>query len=60
MNRNEKKREMLHSKLNKIEKWCLYCFTIFCYSKVNDIKGPAALASQIYNFVASNSVILHE
>ena len=44
----KKKREMLHSKLNKIEKWCLYCFTIFCYSKVNDIKGPAVLASQIY------------
>ena len=25
---------MLHSKLNKIEKWYLYCFMIFCYSKV--------------------------
>ena len=29
---------MLHSELNKIEKLCLYCFMIFCYSKVNDIK----------------------
>ena len=50
---------MLHSKLNKIEKWCLYCFMIFCDSKVN---GPAVVGftdSQMYNFVASNSVILH-
>ena len=48
-----KKREMLHSKLNKIEKWCLYCFMIFCDSKVNDIKGPALLASQINRFIIS-------
>ena len=46
-----KKRETLYSKLNKIEKWCLYCFIIFSYLKVD---------SEIYNFVASNSVILHE
>ena len=48
-----KKRETLHSKLNKIEKWCLYCFMTFCYSKVNDIKGPALLASQIHRFIIS-------
>ena len=48
-----KKREMLHSKLNKIEKWCLYCFMIFCDSKVNDIKGSALLASQINRFIIS-------
>ena len=28
-------------------------FHIFCYSKVNDIKGPAALASQIDRFIFS-------
>ena len=39
---------MLQSKLNEIEKWCLDCFMIFCYLKVNDIKGPAVLASQIH------------
>ena len=44
---------MLYSKLNKIEKWCLYCFMTFCYLKVNDIKGPAVLASQIHRFVIS-------
>ena len=49
---------MLHSKLNKIEKWCLYCFMIFCYSKVNEIKGPAVLASQIHRFVISLLQIL--
>ena len=43
-----KKREMLHSKWNEIEKWCLYCFMIFCYSKVKEIKGPAVLVSQIH------------
>ena len=48
-----KKREMLHSKLNKIEKWCLYCFMIFCDSKVNDIKESALLASQINRFIIS-------
>ena len=53
-----KKREMLHSKLNKIEKWCLYCFMIFCYSKVNEIKSPAVLASQIHRFVISVLQIL--
>ena len=42
------KRDMLHSKLNEIEKWCLDCFMIFCHLKVNDIKGPAVLASQIH------------
>ena len=48
-----KKLEMLHSKLNKTEKWCLYCFMImiFCYSKVNDIKGTAVLTSQIPKFI---------
>ena len=46
-----KKREMFYSNLNKIEKWCLYCFMTFCYSKVNDIKGPAVLDSQIYRFI---------
>ena len=46
-----KKREMRRSKLNKTEKWCLYCFIIFCYSKVNDIKGTAVLASQIHKFM---------
>ena len=55
---------MLRSKLNKIKKWCLYCFMIFYYSKVNDIKKPAVSVgftdSQIYNFAVSNSVILHE
>ena len=49
---------MLHSKLNKIEKWCLYCFMICCYSKVNEIKGPAVLASQIHRFVISLLQIL--
>ena len=44
---------MLHSKLNKIEKWCFDFFMSFCYSKVNDIKGPAVLASQIHRFVIS-------
>ena len=48
-----KKREMLHSKLNRIEEWCLYCFIIFCYSKVNDIKVATALASQIHRFIIS-------
>ena len=48
-----KKGEMPHSKLTKIEKWCLYCFMIFCYSKVYDIKGPAVLASQIHRSVIS-------
>ena len=48
-----KKGEMLHSKLNRIEEWCLYCFIIFCYSKVNDIKVPAVLASQIHRFIIS-------
>ena len=48
-----KKREMLHSKLNKIENWCLYCFMIFCDAKVNDIKGSALLASQINRFIIS-------
>ena len=48
-----KKREMLHSKLNKIEKWCLNCFTIFCNAKVNDIRGPAVLASQLRRFIIS-------
>ena len=52
------KREMLHSKLNKIEKWCLYCFMIFCYSKVNGIKGPALLASQFHRFIISLVQIL--
>ena len=42
------KREKLLSKLNKIEKWCLYCFMIFCYLKVNGIKGLAVLASQVH------------
>ena len=64
VNRKWKKREMLRSKLNKIKKWCLYCFMIFYYSKVNDIKKPTVSVgftdSQIYNFAASNSVILHE
>ena len=54
----KKTRGMLHSKLNKIEKWCLYCFTIFCYSKVNDIKGSAVLASQIHRFIISLLQIL--
>ena len=45
------KREMLLSKLNKIEKWCLYCFVILCYSKVNGIKGPAVLASQVHRII---------
>ena len=53
-----KKQETLHSKLNKIENWCLYCFIIFCYSKVNDIKGSAVLASQIYKFIISLLQIL--
>ena len=44
---------MLHSKLNKIEKWCLYYFMMFRYSKVNDIKRPAVLASQIHRFIIS-------
>ena len=48
-----KKREMLHSKLNKIEKWCLNCFTIFCNAKVNDIREPAVLASQLRRFIIS-------
>ena len=48
-----KKWEMLCSKLNKIEKLWLYCFMIFCYSKVNGIKGPAVLASQIHRFIVS-------
>ena len=52
---NEK---MLHSKLNKIEKWCLYCFMVFCCSKVHEIKGPAVLASQIHRFVISLLQIL--
>ena len=51
---------MRNASLNKIEKWCRYCFMIFYYSKVNDIKGPAVLASQIYIFLASNYVILRE
>ena len=56
-----KKQEMLHSKLNKIEKWCLYYFMIFCYSKVNDIKASAVLASQIHRFIFSLlQTILHE
>ena len=46
-----KEREMLHPKLNKIEKWCLYCFMIFCYSKLNDLKGSAVLALQIHRFI---------
>ena len=49
---------MLHSKLNKIEEWSLYCFMIFCYWKVNDIKGPAVLASQIHRFIISLLQIL--
>ena len=49
---------MLHSKLNKIEKWCFYCFMVFCCSKVNEIKGPAMLASQIHRFVISLLQIL--
>ena len=53
-----KKREMLHYKLKKSEKWCIYCFMIFCYSKVNDIKGPAVLASQIQRFIISLLEIL--
>ena len=53
-----KKQEMLHSKLNKIEKWCLYCFMIFFYSKVDDIKGPGVLASQIHRFIISLLEIL--
>ena len=52
------KQEMLHSKLNKIEKWCLYRFMIFCYSKVNDIKGSAVLASRIHKFIISLLQIL--
>ena len=51
-----KKLEMLHPKLNKIEKWCLYCFMIFFHSKVT----VGFTESQIYNFVASNYVILPE
>ena len=53
-----KKQEMLHSKLNKIEKWCLYCFMIFFYLKVGDIKGPGVLASQIHRFIISLLQIL--
>ena len=53
-----KKREILHSKLNKIVKWYLYCFMIFCYSKVNDIKGPAVQTSQIHRFTISLLQIL--
>ena len=53
-----KKREMFHSKLDRIEEWCLYCFMIFCYSKVNDIKVPAVLASQIHRFIISLSQIM--
>ena len=49
---------MLHSKLNKIEEWSLYCFMIFRYWKVNDIKGPAVLASQIHRFIISLLQIL--
>ena len=49
---------MLHSKLNKIEKWCLYCFMIFCYSKVIDIKGAAVLVSQIHSSIISLLQIL--
>ena len=30
-----------------------FLFKIFCYSKVNDIKGPAVLASQIHRFIIS-------
>ena len=48
-----KKREMLHSNLNKIDKQCLYCFMIFCYSKVNGMERPAVLASQIHRFMIS-------
>ena len=48
-----KKQEMLHSKSNKIEKWRLYCFMIFFYLKVDDIKGPGVLASQIHRFIIS-------
>ena len=47
---------MRNASLNKIEKWCRYCFMIFMmfhYSKVNDIKGPAVLASQIHRFIFS-------
>ena len=44
---------MRNASLNKIEKWCRYCFMIFYYSKVNDIKGPAVLASQIHRFIFS-------
>ena len=53
-----KKREMLHSKLNKIEKCYLYCFMIYYYSKVNDMKGPAVLASQIHRFIIALLQIL--
>ena len=53
-----KKREILHSKLNKIVKWYLYCFMIFFYSKVNDIKGPAVQTSQIHRFMISLLQIL--
>ena len=31
---------------------------IFCYSKVNDIKGPAVLASQIHRFIISLLAVL--
>ena len=53
-----KKGEMPHSKLTKIEKWCLYCFMIFCYSKVIDIKEAAVLVSQIHSFIISLLQIL--
>ena len=54
-----KKREMLHSKLNEIEKWCLDCFMIFRYLKVNDIKGPAVLASQIHRISLLQIVLFY-
>ena len=54
-----KKREMLHSKLNEIEKWCLDCFMIFRYLKVNDINGPAVLASQIHRISLLQIVLFY-
>ena len=53
-----KKWEIIHSKLNKIEKWCLHCFMIFCYSKVNNIREPVVLTSQIHRFIISLLQIL--
>ena len=35
-----------------------YCFMILCYSKVNDIKGPAVFALEIRRFMISLLQIL--